>query len=604
MRLRWPLVLLLVSVGATALAAWEAQRAFRSQRATAERALAEYASFAAWSYQQHLRERLGMLARETLGAVNHGEGLHTSPRIPAASELAHYLPFDERCGCHRTQHGPTPARFFGFTLGADTLGSGVNHHRDPANGWEVDAAPVLPIDPQRDRHTVAEQRWITDTLTRQIRSRFRSPWGFAWVVAEREGRPRVLAYTLMPTTWGDTLVYGAEYTERAVTELLSGVLDGEGLLPAPFTAGRRNRDVLDLTVADARGTRLFATADDGGWTLDATHALAPSFGGLAVHARIRPRLAGDLVIGGLPRSRLPWMLALLALAGALSVVAVAQLRRESQLARMRADFVSSVSHELRTPLAQVRLWVETLRLGRAATDAERAWALDHIDRETRRLAHLVENVLRFSRGGREDATLPAPTDVGAEVAETVAEFAPLAASRRARVDVAVDETPPVRLRPDALRRILLNLLDNAVKYGPPGQTVRVRLTTSGDRVRLTVEDEGSGVAERERELVWLPFQRGTAATLRGAGGSGIGLTLVRELVELHGGRAWVEGARFVVELPALGVGTSALGPRRSALGGADEPSVPPGPARATTDARFAEGRAPSAEPLPDVPTSR
>src|SRR5688500_1979836 len=91
LRLRWPLALLLVSIGVTALAAWEAQRAFRSQRATAERALQEYASFAAWSYQQHLRERLEMLAREALGAVNHGEGMHTSPRIPAAFELAHYL---------------------------------------------------------------------------------------------------------------------------------------------------------------------------------------------------------------------------------------------------------------------------------------------------------------------------------------------------------------------------------------------------------------------------------------------------------------------------------------------------------------------------------
>ena len=94
----WPLALLLVSVGVTALAAWEAQRAFRSQRATAEQALREYASFAAWSYQQHLREQLDALVRETLGAVHHGEGMHTSPRIPEARELAHYLDFDERCG--------------------------------------------------------------------------------------------------------------------------------------------------------------------------------------------------------------------------------------------------------------------------------------------------------------------------------------------------------------------------------------------------------------------------------------------------------------------------------------------------------------------------
>jgi signal transduction histidine kinase len=557
LRLRWPLALLLVSVGVTGLAAWEAQRAFRSQRVTAEHALQEYASFAAWSYQQHLREQLDVLAREALGAVNHGEGMHTSPRIPPAQELAHYLPFDEHCLCHRATRGPNPRLFFGFTLGADTLGFGVNHHRDPARGWIVDMPALFPVGRDLAGWSPAEQRWITDTLTRQIRSRFRSPWGFAYVFAERPGERHILSYTLMPTTWGDTIVYGAEYAPRAVEALLGGVLDREGLLPAPFTAGRRNRDVLDLTVFDARGEPLFSSAPDSGWTLDARHAMAASFGGLTVHARIRPEMAGQLVIGGLPRSRLPWMLGLLAIAGALSVVAVMQLRRESELARMRADFVSSVSHELRTPLAQVRLYVETLRLGRAGTDAERAWSLDHIDRETRRLTHLVENVLRFSRGGRDDAMVPVSTDVGAEVAETVAEFAPLAAARRARVDADVGAVPPVSLRPDALRRILLNLLDNAVKYGPPDQTVRVRLTTAEGRVRLMVEDEGSGVPARERDAIWHPFQRGSAATLRGAGGSGIGLTIVRELAAAHGGRAWVEdgdagGARFVVELPALG----------------------------------------------------
>src|SRR5918997_1892544 len=95
-------------------------------------------------------------------------------------------------------------------------------------------------------------------------------------------------------------------------------------------------------------------------------------------------------------------------------VAGAQLRREGELARIRSDFVSSVSHELRTPLAQIRLYVETMRLGRFATDAQRTRAVEHIDRETRRLSHLLENVLRFARGARgreEPATRRDPVDV-------------------------------------------------------------------------------------------------------------------------------------------------------------------------------------------------
>src|SRR6185436_535772 len=111
------------------------------------------------------------------------------------------------------------------------------------------------------------------------------------------------------------------------------------------------------------------------------------------------------------------LLGMLLVSVALAVVAVIQLRREEELARIRSDFVSSVSHELRTPLAQIRLFLETLRLGRFTTEAQRQWSLDNIDRETNRLAHLVENVLYFARAGRAPAARAAPeaTDLAAEI---------------------------------------------------------------------------------------------------------------------------------------------------------------------------------------------
>src|SRR5205085_5173011 len=143
--------------------------------------------------------------------------------------------------------------------------------------------------------------------------------------------------------------------------------------------------------------------------------LSPRMGLLNVDATIRPELAGTLLIGGLPASRLPFLFGLLGLAAALSIVAVMQLRREGELAHLRADFVSSVSHELRTPVAQIRLYLETLQLGRASTEEQRRWSLAHIERETTRLSHLVENVLRFSTLGGDDPTAREPTDVGAEV---------------------------------------------------------------------------------------------------------------------------------------------------------------------------------------------
>jgi signal transduction histidine kinase len=110
----------------------------------------------------------------------------------------------------------------------------------------------------------------------------------------------------------------------------------------------------------------------------------------------------------------------------------------------------------------------------------------------------------------------------------------------------------------ALRQIVLNLLDNAVKYGPVGQTVTVRLARAGDQARLVVEDQGPGIAPADRSRVWEPFQRLECAAQSAVAGSGIGLAVVAELVVLHNGRAWVEdaparGARFIVEIPLAGV---------------------------------------------------
>jgi signal transduction histidine kinase len=402
-------------------------------------------------------------------------------------------------------------------------------------------------------YTPNEKKWLVDTLTRRIRRAGQPDHGYSLVVGETSEGALVAAYTLMPTSWGDTMVYGARYSPKALTEMLSSVLDGNGLLPSTFTEGRRNRDVLAIRVRDRSGHTLFDSAPGLTSPLEAHTDLTSRAGALGVDAIIRSEVAGTLIVGGAAPSRLPFLLGLLGLAAALAVVAVAQLRREGELARLQSDFVSSVSHELRTPLAQIKLYLETLRLGRAKTEAERDWSLGHIDRETTRLHYLVENVLRFSRFGRGDATSAVPANLAEEVERVVDDFRPLAASRRARLVTVIDARPTLAMRPEALRHVLLNLLDNAVKYGPNDQTVQVALTQRDGNVVLSVADEGPGVPAREREQIWSPFQRGVAA--RAKGGSGIGLTIVRDVVEQHGGRCWVEpatsagGARFVVTLP-------------------------------------------------------
>src|SRR6266566_3428888 len=246
------------------------------------------------------------------------------------------------------------------------------------------------------------------------------------------------------------------------------------------------------------------------------------------------------------------------LTGGVIGTALVQLRRESQLTRLRSDFISGVSHELRTPLAQIRMFSETLTLGRVRSDEERRRSLAIIDQEARRLTHLVENLLHFSRSERQTAHItPEPTALGPLVQEVIDGFAPLAAARGATIAATVPDDLVVTADPGAVRQMLLNLLDNAVKYGPAGQEVRIGATRKNGVAKLWVDDGGPGIPRADRERVWERFWRLERDRESAVAGSGIGLAVVRELATLHHGRAWIDdegpaagtGTRVVIELP-------------------------------------------------------
>ncbi|MGH7502130.1 MAG: sensor histidine kinase, partial [Longimicrobiales bacterium] len=258
---------------------------------------------------------------------------------------------------------------------------------------------------------------------------------------------------------------------------------------------------------------------------------------------------------GMPRSRLPVVLGLLLLNGTLVVLGFGLLRREEEVARLRADFIAGVSHELRTPLAQIRMFAETLMLGRARSDAERNRSLEIIDQESRRLMMLVENVLLYSRADRHQARVsPVPADIAADVREAVQGFAILHRSRAIEVRTELQDNIIAPVDRGALKQMLLNLLDNAAKYGPPEQRITVALALFGTHARVWVDDQGPGIPKPDRSRVFEAFVRLERDHNSTITGSGIGLSLVRELAALHHGRAWVDeapggGARFIFELP-------------------------------------------------------
>jgi signal transduction histidine kinase len=236
--------------------------------------------------------------------------------------------------------------------------------------------------------------------------------------------------------------------------------------------------------------------------------------------------------------------------------------REIEAADQRSRFVSSVSHELKTPIALIRLYAETLELGRVA-DPERAREfLQTISREAQRLTHLVNNVLDISRidAGHRTYSL-VETDLARVVGETLDAYRYHLDEQGIAVIRHLDPGPLVaRLDPEAITRALLNLLDNAVKYSNGAREIEVSLRQQGRSALLAVRDHGLGIPAGEQERIFDLFYRGNDLIVQQVKGSGLGLTLVQHIVAAHGGRVHLrsrpgEGSTFTIEMP-VAEGTS------------------------------------------------
>jgi signal transduction histidine kinase len=250
------------------------------------------------------------------------------------------------------------------------------------------------------------------------------------------------------------------------------------------------------------------------------------------------------------------VLALLGTSAAVLVVGAQQARR---LARQQLEFVAGVTHELNTPLAAIRSAGQNLADGIVSEpDRVRRYG-EMIQKEGSRLSALVAQVLDFAgieTGGRaytlERLSVPPLVD------RVVADLALVLEQAGVRIETDITPgLPPIRGDAAALRRVLENLLTNAAKFAADGDWVAVRALRPQGRgsVELWVEDAGPGIPHDERERVLEPFYRGRSAVEKHTPGSGLGLSLVRHVVEAHGGRVRLEGregggTRVVVVLPA------------------------------------------------------
>ena len=339
------------------------------------------------------------------------------------------------------------------------------------------------------------------------------------------------------------LAAGPGYLERRWLRDLQPIVEGHGAEIALVDA--QGRPVLGRAPgSDNRSSVRLASATQLPWTLQAfTRPDSPAVATFRTRRR--------LLLSGL------CVAALLLAAGSYFVGRA--VARELAVARQQSDFVSAVSHEFRTPLTTLRQLSELLAKGRVATQEHRQQYYDLLLRESERLHRLVEGLLNFGRlEGRKLQYRFERLDAADLLRGTVADFQGEADARGYRLELGANGlAAPVRADREALRCVLWNLFDNAVKYSPDCSTVWVDLEREADRVVIAVRDRGFGIPRSEQEQIFQKFVRGAAAKAQSIRGTGIGLAMARQIVAAHGGRITLEsepgvGSTFRVILPRAG----------------------------------------------------
>jgi len=244
-----------------------------------------------------------------------------------------------------------------------------------------------------------------------------------------------------------------------------------------------------------------------------------------------------------------------------AVVVARDTTEMTRLADMRRDFVANVSHELKTPLAAIRGYAETLRDGALDEPATAVRFTERILQHCRRLQALLDDLLTLSRlesvAVAEDVGNRAarePVDLNAVVQRAVDLLAKAARERQVRIEVEEEKVPTLSGDADGIERLVLNLLDNALKYNQPGGQVTLRLSQQDQQAVLEVSDTGIGIPPESVPRIFERFYRVDKGRSRDEGGTGLGLAIVKHVVQTHGGQVDVEsrmgkGTTFRVKLP-------------------------------------------------------
>jgi two-component system, OmpR family, sensor histidine kinase SenX3 len=360
---------------------------------------------------------------------------------------------------------------------------------------------------------------------------------------------RSMMSPLMGQSAKPTVMFSTRFPEPAASPQpgagSGGASSGTVVIAKPGTELRdRLSMVIEQHSTEIARTAATRTVSDAGWTLLLQHG-AGSLDAAVNRVRHRNLWLSFGILGVLAAS-----------AGLVMVNA----RRSEKLAAQQMDFVATVSHELRTPVAVIRSAAQNLAAGVVYEPDQARRYGDLIEAEGRRLTDMVEQVLEYA--GLSDAKrLPnnRPVDTGRLVRDVVAASESLPEADRITFEVRIDDgAPAVMAEEDSLRRALLNLIGNALKYGADGEWIGVTVARGTGRddghVMISVADRGRGIGADELAHIFKPFYRGEYARDRQIHGNGLGLSLVKRIAEAHGGRVTVksapgQGTTFTIVLP-------------------------------------------------------
>ncbi|MDQ6786188.1 MAG: HAMP domain-containing histidine kinase [Acidobacteriota bacterium] len=314
---------------------------------------------------------------------------------------------------------------------------------------------------------------------------------------------------------------------------------GKQVTTAP---GKGSNGKFNITITGKDEPRIYQTdnlKNDGIWTLNVQH------------------VAGSLddFVANTRNKNLAISFGILSLLGASVVLIFISTQRAKNFAQRQVDFVSAVSHEFRTPLAVIYSAGENLTDGIVNSEKQIAQYGDLIKREGKKLSQMVEQILEFAgaRSGRRQYDLR-EADVKTIVENALAECQPLLNEKGFTVETSVAENlPKILADENALSHAIQNLITNAVKYGDGSRWIKVAASGDSECIKILIEDKGIGIAPKDVSNIFTPFYRAKSVVDAQIHGNGLGLSLVKQTVEAHGGKISVEsaigkGSRFTIEM--------------------------------------------------------